>query len=402
VRLDPAKLDAADPLGFARGRFSLPEGKIYLDGNSLGALPTATPARLAEVGEQQWGEGLIESWNTAGWIDWPRQIASRLAPLVGARPDELLVCDSTSINLFKLAMAASALRSGREVILTEDGNFPTDLYMLQSVANLSGKTLKLVPRGQLREALDDTVALLALTHVDYRSGERHDMAALTEAAHGAGALTLWDLSHSAGALAVGLGACGADFAVGCGYKYLNGGPGAPAFLFVRHDLQGECANPLPGWFGHDSPFEFSGNYRPAAGIARFQTGTPPILAIAALDEGLRTFEGVEIADVEAKAGRLGDVFVEAAGDCLELASPGDARLRGGHVVFAHEHAYAIVQALIEHGVIGDFRAPNLARFGFAPLYLSYVDVARAGAIVRDVVLSNVWREPRFAQRKAVT
>ena len=400
--LNAAKLDAADPLAFAKARFTLPEGKIYLDGNSLGALPRATPARLAETIERQGGEGLIESWNDAGWIDWPKQIASRLAPLVGARPDELLACDSTSINLFKLAMAACALRPERNVILTEDANFPTDLYMLQSVAALSGRTLRTVPRGQLREALDETVALLALTHVDYRSGERHDMAALTKATHDAGALTLWDLSHSAGVLAVELDASAADFAVGCGYKYLNGGPGAPAFLFVRHDLQGECANPLPGWFGHESPFDFSGDYRPAEGIARFQTGTPPILAMAALDEGLRTFEGVDIADVEAKAGRLGDVFIESIGECLELASPGDARLRGGHVVFAHDDAYAIVQALIERGVVGDFRSPNLARFGFAPLYLRYADVARAGAIVRDVVISEFWREPRFAQRKAVT
>jgi kynureninase len=262
--------------------------------------------------------------------------------------------------------------------------------------------LKAVSREDLRAALDEKVALLALTHVDYRSGERHDMAALTEAAHKAGALTLWDLSHSAGILAVELTACRADFAVGCGYKYLNGGPGAPAFLFVRRDLQNQCANPLPGWFGHSSPFEFSGEYRPAGGIARFQTGTPPILAMAALDEGLKSFEGVGIADVEAKAGQLGNLLIESVGDCMKLASPCEANIRGGHIVFAHDHAYAIVQALIERGVIGDFRAPNLARFGFAPLYLSYADVARAGSIVSDVVQSEIWRELRFAERKTVT
>ena len=400
--LDPAKLDAADPLAFAKARFLLPEGKIYLDGNSLGALPRATPARLAETSEREWGAGLIESWNNAGWIDWPKQIAARLAPLIGARADELLVCDSTSLNLFKLAMAACALRHERKIILTEEGNFPTDLYMLQSVAALSGKALRSVPRERLRGALDDTVALLALTHVDYRSGERHDMAALTKAAHDAGALTLWDLSHSAGVLTVDLAASSADFAVGCGYKYLNGGPGAPAFLFVRHDLRYQCANPLPGWFGHESPFDFSRDYRPAEGIARFQTGTPPILALAALDEGLKTFEGVEIADAEAKAGRLGELFIQTVGDCLEPASPKDSHVRGGHVVFAHDGAYAIVQALIARGVVGDFRSPNLARFGFAPLYLSYADVARAGAIVREVVLLEIWREPRYSQRKAVT
>ena len=400
--LDPADLDAADPLAFARARFDLPEGIIYLDGNSLGALPKGTPARLAQTSERQWGNQLIASWNEAGWIGWPRQIATRLAPLIGARADELLVCDSTSVNLFKLAMAACALQPERKTILTENANFPTDLYMLQSAAKLSGAMLQAVPRAQLRDELNEDVALLALTHVDYRSGERHDMAALTEAAHAYGALTLWDLSHSAGVVAVDLNGSGADFAVGCGYKYLNGGPGAPAFLFVRSDLQAQCANPLPGWFGHEAPFEFSGDYHPAEGIARFQTGTPPILAMAALDEGLKTFDGIDIKNVEAKAGRLGDLFIETIGDCLRLASPDDARDRGGHVVFAHDHAYAIVQALIEHGVIGDFRSPNLARFGFAPLYLSYADVARAGEIVRDVVLSEVWREPRFAERKAVT
>ena len=400
--IDPAKLDAADPLAFAKARFSLPEGVIYLDGNSLGALPKATPARLAQTSEKEWGDRLIESWNEAGWIDWPKQIAAKLAPLVGAQPDELLVCDSTSVNLFKLAMAACALQPERKTILTEEGNFPTDLYMFESVAQLSGAKLKAVPRGQLRKALNDDVALLAITHVDYRSGERHDMTVLTEAAHGCGALALWDLSHSAGVLAVDLDGCGTDFAVGCGYKYLNGGPGAPAFLFVRRDLQQQCANPLPGWFGHSSPFKFSKDYRPAGGIARFQTGTPPILAMAALDEGLKTFEGVKVADLEAKAGRLGDLFIEAVGECLALASPSEAIHRGGHVVFAHDHAYAIVQASIDRGVIGDFRAPNLARFGFAPLYLSYADVVRAGAIVRDVVLSEVWREPRFAERKSVT
>ena len=400
--LEPAELDAADPLAFAISRFSLPEGVINLDGNSLGALPKVTPERLAQTSEREWGEQLIESWNAAGWIEWPRQIAARLSPLVGARPDDLLVCDSTSINLFKLAMAACALRPSRNVILTEDGNFPTDLYMLQSVADLYGATLRTVRRGELSESLDETIALLALTHVDYRSGARHDMSAMTRAAHDAGALTVWDLSHSAGVLAVNLADCGADFAVGCGYKYLNGGPGAPAFLFVRRDLVQHCANPLPGWFGHDEPFGFEGKYRPADGIARFQTGTPPILAMAALDEGLKTFEGIEIAEIEAKAGCLGNLFIDAVGDCMALASPRDARLRGGHVVFAHDHAYAIVQACIERGVVGDFRAPNLARFGFAPLYLSYADVAQAGALVREVVLSEAWREQRFSERKAVT
>jgi len=400
--LDPADLDAADPLAFARGRFRIPDGLIYLDGNSLGVLPKSTPARLGVTSEQEWGDGLISSWNAAGWIDWPLSIAARLAPLVGASPDELLICDSTSINLFKLAMAACALRPDRKVILTEEANFPTDLYMLQSAAKLSGAELRAVPRSELSAALDQTVGLLSLTHVDYRSGERHDLAGLTGEAHRAGALTLWDLSHSAGVLAVDLARANADFALGCGYKYLSGGPGAPAFLFVRRGLQQLCTNPLPGWFGHESPFDFDTGYRPATGIARFQTGTPPILAMAALDEGLKLFANVDTADVEAKTGRLGDLFIENVGDCLALASPRDAGRRGGHIVFAHDAAYSIVQASIERGVIGDFRAPNLARFGFAPLSLTYSEVAKAGAIVRDVVLSDYWREPRFAERKAVT
>ena len=397
-----AKLDAVDPLAHCRERFRLPDGVIYLDGNSLGALPLATPARLEEVAETQWGRDLIGSWNKHGWIDWPRRVAARLAPILGAAEDELLVGDSTSTNLFKLAMAAAAMRPERPIILTEAANFPSDLYMLQAVADQTDRTLIAVKRDELETRLDKDVALLALTHVDYRSGRRHDMGGLSRAAHEAGALALWDLSHSAGVLRLDLEGDGADFAVGCGYKYLNGGPGAPAFLYVRKAHQERASNPLPGWLGHQTPFTFEPDYRPAPGIARFQTGTPPILAMAALDEGLKIFEDVAMTDVEAKAGTLGNAFIDAVGDRLTLASPHEAAERGGHVVFAHDHAFGIVQAAIERGVVGDFREPNLARFGFAPLYLSHGEVARAGNIVRDIAASEAWREARFATRNLVT
>ena len=397
-----AELDEADPLAHCRARFRLPDGVIYLDGNSLGAMPAATPGRLREVAEEQWGTDLIGSWNTHGWIDWPRRIAARLAPILGADEDELLAGDSTSTNLFKLAMAAAAMRSERPVILTEAANFPSDLYILQSVADIAGKTLVSVDRDGLEARLGSDVALLSLTHVDYRSGRRHDMAGLSRAAHEAGALTLWDLSHSAGVLRLDLESDGADFAVGCGYKYLNGGPGAPAFLYVRKAHQEAAANPLPGWLGHRSPFAFEAAYRPANGIGRFQTGTPPILAMAALDEGLKTFEGLAMSDVEAKAGTLSDAFIAAVGNRLELASPAQTAERAGHVVFAHDHAFGIVQAAIERGVVGDFREPNLARFGFAPLYLSHDEAARGGDIVGEIAASGVWRDARFATRSLVT
>lgn len=405
--IDQAKaLDAADPLAFARARFSLPEGTIYLDGNSLGALPAATPGRLADVVSEEWGNDLIASWNKHQWIEAPHRVAALLGPIVAARADELLIAESTSINLFKLIAAAARARPRRTTILTEIGNFPTDRYMIDGAAGLLGLKVRAVAPGELASAIDQDTALVTLTHVDYRSGARRDMAAVNQAAKAAGALNLWDLSHSAGALRLDLNGLGCDLAVGCGYKYLNGGPGAPAYLFVARGLQDELANPLPGWLGHSDPFAFADAYAPAEGIRRFLSGTPSILALAALECGLETFDGVGISEVEAKGGALGDLFIAAVeqgcGGAVGIASPRDSSVRGSHVSLTHPQAYAVMQALIAQGVIGDFRAPDVLRFGFAPLYNRFEDVVRAGEILADIVTGGSWDQPHFHQRKAVT
>jgi kynureninase len=403
---DAQSLDAADPLTFARERFRLPDGIIYLDGNSLGALPASTAERLAHVTTREWGKDLIASWNKHEWIDSPTRIAARLAPIVGARPRELLIADSTSVCLFKLLAAAVQARPGRRTILTQQRNFPTDLYVAQGLAEMLGLTLKAVPPEEIVRAIDADTAVVTLTHVDYRSASIHDMAAINAAAHAAGALTVWDLSHSAGAIALDLNETGCDLAVGCGYKYLNGGPGAPAFLFVAEHLQSELRPPLQGWFGHADPFAFEDDYRPADGILKFLTGTPSILALAALDAGLATFDGIAVADVEGKARTLSRLFVDEVearcGGALRLASPRDPAERASHVVFAHPEGYAVMQALIARGVIGDFRAPDLLRFGFAPLYNRFADAWRAAEILGEIIQSNAWDQPRFRARAKVT
>ena len=398
-------LDAADPLAAMRDRFALPDGLIYLDGNSLGALPRGTAPAIAEVVERQWGDDLITSWNRHDWIDAPTALAARLAPLIGAAADEVLVCDSTSVNLYKLLAATMAARPGRRVILSERENFPTDLYIADGLARMLPEVeLRTVDRGDIATALDDEVAVMMLTHVDYRSGQRHDMAALSAAARDAGAFSLWDLSHSAGALELSLSADGADLAVGCGYKYLNGGPGAPAFLYVAAALQDRLHSPLTGWMGHEAPFAFDGDYRAAPGIARFLAGTPSIIAMTALGGGLATFEGVTMKQVEAKAGSLTDYFIGCvAAHCpqLELASPRDPAQRGSHVSFRHSQAYAVMQALIASGVIGDVRMPDLIRFGFAPLYNSYEDAFHAARILGEILRDRLWDDPRYARRATV-
>jgi len=390
----------------ARDRFDLPQGLIYLDGNSLGPLPKATPARLKEVAETQWGGDLITSWNKHEWIDWPSRVAAKLAPLVGAKPDELLIADSTSVTLFKLLAAAVRARPDRRAILTQEGNFPTDLYVAQGLADMLGLELRRVPAEALAGALREDVAAVTLTHVDYRSGAVHDMAAINAVARAAGTFNVWDLSHSAGAIELDLDGSGCDLALGCGYKYLNGGPGAPAFLFVAAGLQDQLQPPLQGWMGHDNPFEFADDYRPAAGIQRFATGTPPILGLAALDCGIDTFEGLSMAQVAEASARLSTAFIAAleteCGDALRLASPRDPARRGSHVIFAHPHGYAVMQALIARGVIGDFRAPDMMRFGFAPLYNSEDEVRRAAAILGDIIASGEWDQPRFHARARVT
>jgi len=405
TREEAQDLDADDALGFARERFTLPNDVIYLDGNSLGALPKGAPAKLAEA-QRQWGDDLIASWNKHGWIDWPIHIAAKLAPIIGAKPDEVLIADSTSVCLFKLLAAAVRARPARRTILTQRRNFPTDLYVAQGLAEMLGLILKAVPPEEVLTAIDGDTAVITLTHVDYRSGSFHDMRAINAAAHAAGALTLWDLSHSAGAIELDLDGTGCDLAVGCGYKYLNGGPGAPAFVYVAERLQDELSSPLQGWMGHAQPFAFDDDYRPANGILKFLTGTPSILALAALEAGLNTFEGIAMRDVEAKARRLSQLFIEEVesrcDDQVRLASPRDPTQRGSHIVFAHPEGYAVMQALIARGVIGDFRAPDLMRFGFTPLYNRFVDMVRAAEILAGILENREWDQPRFKTRAKVT
>lgn len=400
-----AEFDAADPLAGYRERFILPGGVIYLDGNSLGALPKATPARLQAVIEGEWGEGLIRSWNSAGWFDMASRIGGKIAPLIGAAPNEVIACDSTSVNLFKLIAAALAMRPGRKVVLSEPGNFPTDLYMIAGLEAQGLAERRLAERGRLVGALGEDVALLLLTHVHYKTGAMHDMAALTRAAHEAGALVLWDLSHSTGALPVDLNGVDADFAVGCGYKYLCGGPGAPAFAFVAEQHQADLQQPLTGWFGHAAPFAFSDDYAGAPGIARLQCGTPPVLGLAALEVGVDLIAEIRVDRLYGKSQALSEFFLEclmAHGVDLELVSPPKSAERGSQLSFRHPEAYAICQALIARGVIGDFRAPDVLRLGFAPAYLSFADIAAAARHLAEVLASGEWQRAEFNERAAVT
>lgn len=400
-----ADFDAADPLGSYRERFTIPAGVIYLDGNSLGALPKATPAALARVVEAEWGEGLIRSWNDAGWFDMAARVGAKIAPLIGAAPHEVIACDSTSVNLFKLIAAALAMRPGRKVVLSEPGNFPTDLYMIAGLEEQGLATRRLAERDKLIAALDGDVALLMLTHAHYKTGALFDMAALTRAAHEAGALVLWDLSHSTGALPVDLNAAGADFAVGCGYKYLCGGPGAPAFAFVAERHQPALQQPLTGWFGHAAPFAFSDDFAGAPGIERLQCGTPPVLGLAALEVGVDLIAEIGVARLYAKSQALSEFFLESlmAHDvALALVSPPRAAERGSQLSFRHPEAYAICQALIARGVIGDFRAPDVLRLGFAPAYLSFADMAAAARHLAEVLASGEWQREEFNRRAAVT
>ena len=408
TRDDAAALDARDPLAPFRDEFVLPEGLVYLDGNSLGALPRRTPERLREVAEGEWGRGLVRSWNAAGWIDLPARVASRIAPLVGATADEVAVADSTSLNLFKLLAGALALRPGRRVVLSERENFPGDLYVAQGLSSLLGDVeLRLVPRPELAGALDDSVAAMMLTHVDFRTGAAHDLRALTAQAHDAGALALWDLAHSAGALPVELDAWQVDLAVGCGYKYLNGGPGAPAFAFVARRWQDTFATPLSGWMGHATPFAFDTRYQPAKGVARLRCGTPPILSLAALECGVELVASAGIGRLREKSVALTELFVrlveqECAGLGLALVSPREAARRGSQVSLRHEHGHAIVQALIARGIVGDFRAPDVLRFGVAPLYLRFTDVWDAVAGLRAVMERREWDAAEHRRKAKVT
>ena len=422
-------LDTRDPLASLRDEFQLPEGVIYLDGNSLGVLPKATPARIAQVVQEEWGRDLIRSWNTAGWVELAQRIGNKIARLVGAGENELIVGDSTSVNLYKALCAAVELVTAdapqRRFIVSERSNFPTDLYIAESVARTHGFELKLIEAEDLAAHLNDQLAVLMLTHINYRTGRMHPMAQVTRDAHTAGALVLWDLAHSAGAVPVDLKAADADFAVGCGYKYLNGGPGAPAFVWAhpRHTARmdrDQLRQPLSGWFGHKAPFEFTPDYRPALGIQRFACGTPPVLSMSALDCGVDVFLKAEthggMAALRCKSIALTTLFTElvearCAGHGLTLVTPREPAQRGSQVSFAHEQGYAIMQALIARGVIGDFRAgepgaapesSHLLRFGFTPLYTRFAEVSDAVEHLRQVLTSGEWREARFNQRAAVT
>ncbi len=404
MTLDEARaLDAADPLAAYQAQFALPEGVIYLDGNSLGALPKATPAALADVATRQWGDRLIRSWNE-GWIDAPQRIGAKIAPLIGAAADEVIIGDTTSTHLFKALVAALRANPDRHTVLSEAGNFPTDLHIAEgAVACVPGARLKVVARADLAEALDEDTAVLLLTHVHYKTGERFDMTAWTARAHATGALILWDLSHSVGAVPIDLNGADADLAVGCTYKYLNGGPGAPAFIYVARRWQDRLASPLSGWMGHAAPFAFEDAYRPAPGMKRWLAGTPAMLSTAALETALDLWADIDQHAVAAKSARLFDILA-AAGDALGLdcVSPRDPAQRGSHISFRHPHAYAITQALIAQGVIGDFRDPDILRLGLTPLYLSHEDVWCAGEMLKKIVETGEWQNPQYSERLAVT
>ena len=427
TRQDCLALDAQDPLAPLREQFALPAGKIYLDGNSLGVMPRSAPARVAQVVTQEWGQDLIESWNTAGWIDLPQRIGDKIARLVGAGSGELVVADSTSVNLFKVLSAALTLSLNisqadapkRTTIVSERSNFPTDLYIAEALARERGFELVLAEPDDLASLLNTNTAVLILTHVNYRTGRMHDMAALTRAAHAAGALVIWDLAHSAGAVPVDLHAAHADFAVGCGYKYLNGGPGAPAFVWVHPRHVDRFWQPLAGWIGHAAPFEFTPGYRPATGISRYLCGTPAVLSMAALECGVDTVLAAEalggMVALRNKSLALTRQFaqqVQATCPGLSLVSPEADTLRGSQVCLAHpDIAYPVVQALIARGVIGDFRAGDkshpagavdILRFGFTPLYLRFVDAWDAAEHLRQVLASEEWRRPEFNRKNAVT
>ena len=404
---DALRLDAEDPLASFKGRFDLPDGVLYLDGNSLGALPSATLERLAQVTRQEWGQGLIRSWNTADWIGAPQRVGGKIARLIGAQADEVIVADSTSVNLFKLLSAGLAASPGRRVILSEPGNFPTDLYIAQGIAAADPSvSVRTLPRDQIVAAAGPDT-LVMLTHVHYKTGQKFDMKAVTKAVQAKGGMILWDLSHSAGAVELGLSAAGVDLAVGCGYKYLNGGPGAPAFLYVAQRHQAALRSPLSGWMGHAAPFAFGDDYAPAPDLKRFLCGTPPILSLAALECGVDLFLEADMAAVAEKSQRLCDLFIawvegHCAGHDLTLLTPRDAASRGSHVSFGHPNGYEVMQALIARGVIGDFREPYAMRFGFTPLYLGYADVWRAVQVLKDILTTRAWDDPRYAARAAVT
>jgi len=390
-----------------KARFHLPRGLIYLDGNSLGPLPLAAMARAERVMRDEWGDMLIRAWNQAFWMEQPRRIGDRIARLIGAPPGTVVAGDTLSIKVYQSLAAGLSLRPERKIVLSDSGNFPTDLYMADGLLRSldRGLTLKVVAPEKVEESISDDVAVMMLTHVDYRSGRAHDMARLTERAHAAGVIALWDLAHSAGAMPVELAEVGADFAVGCTYKYLNGGPGAPAFIYARPDHISTTWPALSGWLGHEAPFAFDPAYRPSPGIDRLRVGTPPVVQMAILEAALDVWDEVDIKDVRARSIALSQRFireVEARCPIWTLASPRDPKARGSQVSFAFEHGYATMQALISRGLIGDFRAPDIMRFGFTPLYIDEADVIAAADIIEGVIAEKLWERTEFQKRATVT
>ncbi len=403
---EAAKLDSTDPLRGKRALFALPKGVVYFDGNSLGALPRSAIGAIDQAVRHEWGDGLIRSWNSAGWVDLSARVGVKIAALIGAPGDSVVACDSTSVNLYKALHAACALRPDRRIILTDIDNFPTDLYLIDSVANELSLEVRALPRTQIVTAITSDVAVVELTHVDYRTAEMYDMEELTAAAHAVGALTIWDLAHSAGAVPVDVIKADADFAIGCGYKYLNGGPGAPAFIYVAPRIADSTTQPIQGWHGHAHPFEFTRSYEPAAGVDRMLVGTPPVLSMTALSAALDAFDGVSMSELRAKSLALSTLFYELADEHLvsrgfAVVSERDPAKRGSHVALSHSSGYSIVRALIERGVIGDFRRPNILRFGFAPLYNTFADVVQLINGCIDVVDTGFYLDPRFATEAAV-
>lgn len=402
-----AALDRDDPLAGVRERFALADGLIYLDGNSLGALPKAVAGRLARTVEHEWGARLVRSWNDP-WIDLWRSAAGKIARLIGARAADVAVADSVSVNLFKLLASGLSLRPGRRVVLIDDADFPTDRYVAEGLCTmLGGRATLRRAKGDLGAVLDRDVAIVLSSHASYLTGALADMPAVTHAAHDVGALVLWDLSHTAGVVDVDLGGSDVDFAVGCGYKYLNGGPGAPSFLYVAPRLQAEARSPIQGWLGHEDVFAFAERYQPAPGVDRFQCGTWPVLSLSALDQALDVFSDLDVTSIRAKSLALSTFFIERIGPLLDrhemtVATPVDPSRRGSQVALCHPEGHAVIQALIERDVVGDFRMPNVMRFGFAPLYVRFVDVWDAAAALADVLDSGTYREERFRARAKVT
>ncbi|MBL3561042.1 kynureninase [Rhodovulum sulfidophilum] len=390
-----------------RAQFHIPEGVIYLDGNSLGPMPVAAEARAAQAVREEWGEMLIGGWNKAGWMAMPRVLGRHVGRLIGAEPGTVVIGDTLSIKVYQALAAALAMRPERRVVLSDSGNFPTDLYMAQGLIKSLGQDheLRIVAPEEVEAAIDEDIAVVMLTEVDYRTGRLHDMAAISARARAAGALTVWDLAHSAGALPIDLAGSGADFAAGCTYKYLNAGPGAPAFIYVAPRHSDMALPALSGWLGHAAPFAFEQGYRPGEGIDRMRVGTPPVLQMAALEAALGVWDGVSMTDIRARSIELSELFIaEVESRCpqLELASPRDPLQRGSQVSFRFEESYAAVQALIARGMVGDFRAPDIMRFGIAPLYIGEDEIRRAALILQDVMENRLWDDPTYRARAAVT